>query len=122
MSAVAQKPVDILSGYTSCTFTDGLKISDVKQVVKKGNQPREFETSTGLKEVSRIGSYRVMIKYPEHDYFMANIRPERSRASDYENDKAVVIDYLENSAKNDDTMETTSPIKETYNGFEYQII
>ena len=122
MFVSAQKPIDILKAYTVCKFDDGLKISDVDHVVKKGNEPRAVETSKGLKEVSRIGSYRVMIKYPEHDYFMANIRPERSLAAEFENDKATVIDSLEYTWKDNDTIETKTPLKETYNGFDFRII
>jgi len=119
--AFGQTSPDILKSYVDCKFADGLVMSDVKHIVKKGNKPRAVNTSDGPKEVSRIGSYRVMIKYPEHDYFMANIRPEKSLASEYEGDKPKVIDFLANIAKDDETMETPVPLKETYNGFDFLI-
>lgn len=110
---------DILEAYTKCKFDDGLKIVDVEQVVMDGVQSRTVETAKGRKSISRIGSYRVMIKYPKDDYYLANIRPERSFAGDYDEDKQIAIEALIKINDDDSALsQTNTPIMEKINGFE----
>lgn len=110
---------DILEAYTKCKFDDGLKIVDVEQVVIDGVQSRTVETAKGRKSISRIGSYRVMIKYPKDDYYLANIRPERSFAGDYNEDKQIAIEALTKINDDDSALsQTDKPVMEKINGFE----
>lgn len=117
----AQQPsrqADPLKSYTSCRFEDELEVVKVDHIVKKKNEPRVVRTANGEKEISRIGSYRVMVRYPKADYFFANIRPERSLPERYAKDKEAAIEGLRHSVATAKFMESNEPASETYNGFE----
>ena len=118
--AVGQQtpPVDPLKFYTSCKFEDDLEVVKVDHIVKKKNEPRAVRTASGEKEISRIGSYRVMVRYPKADYYFANIRPEKSLPTSYAQDKQAAIEGLTHSMATAKFMETEKPIVGTYNGFE----
>lgn len=112
------RPPDPLKSYTSCRFGDELEFVKIDHVVKKKNEPRAVQTAGGSKEISRIGSYRVMAQYPKADYFFANIRPEKSLPERYVKDKEAAIEGLKHSVATAKFMETGEPVKEIHNGFE----
>ena len=117
----AQQPsrqADPLKFYTSCQFEDELEVVKIDHIVKKKNQPRAVKTATGEKEISRIGSYRVMVQYPKADYFFANIRPEKSLPERYATDKEAALEGLKHSVASAKFMETGEPVSGIYNGFE----
>lgn len=109
---------DPLKFYTSCQFKDELEVVKIDHVVKKKNEPRAVRTAKGEKEISRIGSYRVMVQYPKADYFFANIRPEKSLPERYAEDKEAAIEGLKHSVATAKFMESGEPASGIYNGFE----
>jgi hypothetical protein len=114
-----EKPSEFLLPYTKCSFSDDLKIERVDKLVSNNNTPRAVETADGKKEVSRLASYRVMIKYPHHDYYMANIRPEVSAIGKYEEDKRNVIEWFEHMVSIDKELGSMLlPKRIELNGFE----
>jgi hypothetical protein len=114
----SSRQADPLKSYTSCQFEDELEIVKVDHIVKKKNEPRAVQTAKGEKEISRIGSYRVMVQYPKADYFFANIRPEKSLPERYAKDKETAIEGLKHSVATAKFMESGEPASEIYNGFE----
>jgi len=113
------KPSEILKPYTQCVFSDDLRIVKVDKMYSGKNRPRAVTTADGEKGVSRLASYRVMIKYPKHDYYMANIRPEVSAANEYEADKKTVIEWLTYLADGDKEFSSKEGLfKKEVNGFE----
>lgn len=114
----APRQADPLKFYTSCRFEDDLEVVKIDHIVKTKNEPRTVRTAQGEKEISRIGSYRVMVQYPKADYFFANIRPERSLPERYAKDKEAAIEGLKHSLATAKFMETGEPVRGIYNGFE----
>ena len=76
-----------------------------------------MQTAAGEKEITRIDSYRILVAYPKTDAFV-NIRPEKSRPDAYIQDKQNAIEELRHLISTGKEMESTEPIKATYNGFE----
>lgn len=112
------RPSDPLRAYTSCKFEDGLEVVKVDHIVKNRSEPRSVQTASGPKEISRIGSYRVMVQYPTDDYFFANIRPEKSLPERYAKDKEAAIEGMRHLVAKAKFMESPEPVREMYNGFE----
>ena len=111
--------IAVLMPYTKCEFSDDLEIVRVDRIFAGKNRPRAVETANSPKEVSRIASYRVMIAYPKHDYYMANIRPELSATNEYETDKVNVVDWLTKLAGDDKEFSSSEGlVKTTINGFD----
>lgn len=108
---------DLLKPYTFCTFGDGLKVTKFERLPKGEIYSRGVQTAAGEKEITRIDSYRILVAYPKTDAF-ANIRPEKSRPDAYRQDKQNAIEELKHLISTGKEMESSEPIKATYNGFE----
>lgn len=83
-----------LKAYTVCSFDDGLQISRVDRIAKNKLQELGREVAKeDYKGISRTDSYRVMVDYRKPDFF-ANIRPDRAVPEKYEQDKKVLIQWI----------------------------
>lgn len=117
----------MLKAYTACRFPDkpGFVIHEVDRMAKNKEQLLARETASGYKGVSRTDSYRVMIIFTDtprdilgRPYYFANVRPDRSKPSEYENDKKVIGEYLEQLiVLGADTVSIKKPLEESFNGF-----
>src|SRR5215213_6350517 len=119
LNAQTEKQVDVLKQYSVCTFSDGLKIKEMRRYDEDSIRSRVVETKDGVKEVTRIGSFYVLVGYPKMSPF-ANIRPERSRLvkDSFESDKKAVVENLKYLISTTSGMATEEPVKTTINGFE----
>lgn len=111
-----------LKPYTQCALPGVLWVADVDRVTKKKEETLSRETPTGVKEISRTDSYRVMIGFGD-DYgsgsafYFANVRPDRSKPEQYLSDKQVLIENLKHVIATTASMETKEPVEKTYYGF-----
>ncbi len=129
-----------LKAYTVCRFDDGLRISEVdriqkdktkylarqtardvfdKSIAEGKSEDRIFVTDDGkvYEGVTRTDGYRVMVDYGKPDFF-ANIRVDRSIPAEYEEDKKILIRWI-NFLNRERTDSETRFARETYsNGFE----
>ena len=114
------KKVDVLKQYSICSFNDGLKIKDVQRLDEDLLRSRGVDTKDGRKEVTRIGSFYVLVGYPKMSPF-ANIRPEQSQLVKdmFESDKNNVVENLKYIISTSRENESDAPIKNTINGFEH---
>jgi hypothetical protein len=78
---------------------------------------RTENTSTGEKQISLADGYRVMVAYPKTDFF-ANIKAEKSDPAKYEVDKQIALEGLKYAAITTKDMESSEPVKLSYDGFE----
>jgi hypothetical protein len=118
-SAQIVKKVDVIKQYSVCTFSDGLKIKETRRLDEDSVRSRVVETKDGLKEVTRIENFYVMVGYPKMSPF-ANIRPERSQMVEvlFESDKKAVVENLRHLISTTSGMAGEEPVKTTINGFE----
>ncbi len=108
-----------LKPYLSCEFEDGLKIVETFRH-RQWTFPEKYRTvmtDEGMKNVSLIDGYKIMVAYPK-TYYFANIKAEQSNPQDYGKDKETLIENLRHAISTSKEMETTEPIKLKYDGFE----
>ena len=84
---------DPLRPLTQCKFTDGLRVVAADRLPAKVRL-RDVVTAEGIKSVSLVDGYRVMLAYPGNEYFV-NMKVERSDASRYSDDKGTIIRSLQ---------------------------
>ncbi len=130
----------VLKAYTVCSFDDGLQISKIdriqknktkylarqtaknvfdKSIAEGKSEDRIFVTDNGdvLEGVSRTDGYRVMVDYGKPDFF-ANVRIDRSVSVEYDDDKKILIKWI-NFLNQERSSSETKFAQETYsNGFE----
>jgi hypothetical protein len=83
----------ILVPYTMCTFSDRLAAVSVDRL---NDTPmiRTVNTASGSKPVSVADGYRVMLAYPDTDYFV-NLKIEQSVAGKFSEDKQHVVEQMQ---------------------------
>lgn len=91
-AAPAKRP-DPLKAYTSCRFDDGLQVVSVDRL-PPGVEWRSVDTRSGSKSVSLADGYRVMLAYPNTDYFV-NLKVEQSQAGMFRWDKPTIVESME---------------------------
>jgi len=97
---VPPRQADALRRYTTCEFADGLKAVSVDRLPENVTR-RPVETTSGPREITLADGYRVLLAYPDGDYFV-NLKVEMSEAGKFTEDKKAVIDqmgYLSAQAK-----------------------
>ena len=104
---------DSFRPWLSCQFDDGLEIIQTERLPKKADRFRIVKTDKGEERVSRIDGYRVMFRYPETDYFFANVKVEQSNPQEYAKDKEIVIEGIKHVAAAD----KNQVVNRTYNDF-----
>ena len=87
------RPSDPLRAYTECRFDDGLEAVSVKRL-PPNMQWRSVITKSGRMPVSMADGYRVMLAYPNTDYFV-NLKIEASAAGRFGEDKKAIIEQME---------------------------
>lgn len=130
----------ILKAYTSCRFEDGLKVTRVDRIQRGGLKYIARPTAKGLAErgtpsgknadlyfvndegvryegVTRTDSLRVMVDYGKPNFF-ANIRVDRSSTNSFEDDKEILVRWMNFIHSERTDSETRFPIEGYYNGFE----
>jgi hypothetical protein len=86
----------VLAPYTKCTFSDQLgavsidHLHDVPMI-------RSVNTASGSKPVSVADGYRVMLAYPNTDYFV-NLKVELSVAGSFSEDKRYITERMQEIA------------------------
>ena len=83
---------DPLRAYTTCRFDDGLEAVSVKRL-PPGVQQRSVNTKSGRMPVSMADGYRVMLAYPNTDYFV-NLKVEASASGRFAEDKKAIIEQM----------------------------
>jgi hypothetical protein len=81
-----------LSPYTSCVFSDGLRIVSIDPLAP-GVQARSVQTATGTQTIDMIAGERVMFAYPMTDFF-ANVKTELLPADRYPAEKQALLANL----------------------------
>ena len=119
---------NMLKAYTSCSFDnkDKFVIAQVERIAKDKEENLARETAEGEKGISRTDSYRVMTAFTDtpkdlfgRPYYFANIRPDRSKPTEYDNDKRVLIEYLEHLIiSGNNTITIQKPLEKNYHGFD----
>jgi len=91
-----QPMVSVLEPYTRCTFSDQLRAVSVDHL---DDTPmiRSVNTASGSKPVSVADGYRVMLAYPNTDFFV-NLKIERSIAGRFTEDKQHIIAQMHEMA------------------------
>ena len=84
---------DPLKFYTECRFSDGLRIVEVDRL-PSDVRSRSVKTASGDKSISMIDGYRIMLAYPDTDYFI-NLKVEKSAPMRYIQDKKHIIESFE---------------------------
>jgi hypothetical protein len=108
----------VLEPYTSCTFTDGLKIVALDPL-SAGVTFRTVPTGAGEQRIDMSAGERVMFAYPDTDFY-ANVKVESLPAPSYAQEKKALLDNWQ-------YMHMTSPgttlnyaLKSPLDGFEIQ--
>lgn len=107
----------MLKTYTICPSTDTeFIVSAVERVSKNREQTLARDTAEGIKGISRTDSYDVLITFKDKMRF-ADVRPDRSKPEEYENDKKVALENLQYYIGNGKSISTKKPVEKLYNGF-----
>jgi len=107
----------MLKVYTICPSTETeFVVFAARRVAKNKDQLLARETAEGVKGISRTDSYDVLITFKDTMRF-ANIRPDRSKPEEYENDKKVALENLQYYINTGKSMATEKPVEKSYNGF-----
>jgi len=93
---VAQSSPTALSPYTSCRFSDGLKIVQIDSLPPSVHS-REVETDAGTRQVDLDAGIRVMFAYPDTDFY-ANVKAELLPGANYPQLKQILLDSLQHLA------------------------
>jgi hypothetical protein len=83
----------ILVPYTMCTFSDQLAAVSVDRL-NDTPMARTVNTASGSKPVSVADGYRVMLAYPNTDYFV-NLKVEQSVAGRFAEDKQHIVEQMQ---------------------------
>jgi hypothetical protein len=89
----AKAKPDPLKPFTECRFDDGLQVVSVDRL-PPGEEWRSVDTRSGSKSVSLADGYRVMLAYPNTDYFV-NLKVEQSQAGMFRWDTATIVESME---------------------------
>ena len=108
---------DSLKPYTECNLDSGLRIVQLDRL-PKDVKSRTVQTSKGDQKISLADGYRVMVAYNEKKDWFANIKVEKSFATEYERDKEGVVENLKWAASTSKELESQEPIKVSFNGYE----
>jgi hypothetical protein len=107
----------MLKVYTICPSTDAeFVISAVERIAKNREQSLARDTTEGVKAVSRTDSYDVLITFKDKMRF-ADVRPDRSKPEEYENDKKVALENLQYYITTGKSMATEKPVEKSYAAF-----
>lgn len=107
----------MLKAYTICPSTETeFVVFAVERVAKNKDQTLARDTAEGVKGISRTDSYDVLITFKDKMRF-ADVRPDRSKLEEYENDKKVTLENLQYLTKTGKSMAVEKPIEKSYNGF-----
>jgi hypothetical protein len=79
--------------YTLCTFSDRLAAVSVDRL-NDTPMSRAVNTASGSKPVSVADGYRVMLAYPNTDYFV-NLKVEQSVAGSFAEDKQHIVEQMQ---------------------------
>ena len=82
----------VLVPYTLCTFSDGLAAESVDRL-NDAPMFRSVTTASGSESVSVADGYRVMLAYPNTDYFV-NLKIELSIAGRFAEDKQHIVEQM----------------------------
>ena len=115
--AQSSKRDDSLKPFTTCELDNGLRIVQVDRL-PKDVKSRTVTTSKGDQAVSLADGYRVMVAYNDHRDWFANIKAEKSIATEYERDKELVIENLKWAASTSKEMESQEPVKVSIGEYE----
>ena len=128
----------VMRYYSTCTFEDGLRISRTDRIQRGGvrylarptakdraergtpegrNRDRYHVDGNGVlyEGVSRTYGIRVMTDYGKPEFF-ANIRVDKANPSEYDEDKSILIRWLNFVHSQRPDSATASPIESNYNG------
>lgn len=87
-----------------------------RRVDKNVNRTLARETADGVKGISRTDSYEVLFTFKDAMRF-ANVRPDRSNPTQYEDDKKVALENLRHSNDIGKYMSSSSLVEKEYNGY-----
>lgn len=107
----------MLKAYTVCPGTETeFVVSAVERVANNKVQTLARDTPNGVKGISRTDSYDVLITFKDKMRF-ADIRPDRSKPEEYENDKKIAVENLQYLINTGKSMAVEKPAEKTYNRF-----
>jgi hypothetical protein len=92
----AQSVAGALEPYTSCRFSDGLQIVQVDSL-PPDVRSRSVDTDSGPHQVNLEGGVRVMLAYPDTDFY-ANVKAELLPSANYPQLKQILLDGLQHLA------------------------
>ena len=83
----------VLEPYTTCSFTDGLRVVQVDPL-GSGIASRTVDTISGAQRIDIAAGFRVMFAYPDTDFY-ANVKAESLPSTSYEAEKQSLLDNLQ---------------------------
>lgn len=107
----------MMKTYTVCPATETeFVVLASRRVAKNVNQTLARDTADGVKGISRTDSYDVLIAFKDKMRF-ANLRPDRSKPEEYENDKKVALENLQYNINTGKSIANTNPDEKSFDGF-----
>ena len=106
-----------LKTYTVCPSSETeFVVFAARRIDKNKNRTLARDTADGVKGISRTDSYDVLITFKDKMRF-ANVRPDRSDPSQYQDDKKVALENLQYLNGPGKAMSSTKPPEKDNSGF-----